>query len=168
MTPSGQPLQTYTTSEAGGSWSVQGDTLPDGVYTVRAEQDDAAGNLGLSAATFTVGTSYRDDVLSDNPAGYWRLGESSGTVAASELERRPTAPTRTAFSSARRADSPATRTPPPASTGSTTSSPFLERLNATTGVTIEAWVKRSKTGAWQNILGKPGNGGNAARTTPSG
>ena len=102
LTPSGQPLQTYTTSEAGGSWSVQGDTLPDGVYTVRAEQDDAAGNLGLSTPhTFTVGTSYRDDVLSDNPAGYWRLGESSGTVAASELgattngslrERRPPRP----------------------------------------------------------------------------
>ena len=79
LTPSGQPLQTYTTSEAGGSWSVQGDTLPDGAYTIRAEQDDAAGNLGLSTPhTFTVGTSYRDDVLSDNPAGYWRLGEASG------------------------------------------------------------------------------------------
>ena len=78
LTPSGAPLQTYTTTEAAGSWSVQGDTLPDGTYTVRAEQADAAGNLGVSAPhTFTIGTSYRDDVLSDSPAAYWRLGESA-------------------------------------------------------------------------------------------
>ena len=57
------------------------------------------------------------------------------------------------------------RTRPFPSTASTTSSacPTRASLNATSGVTIEAWVKRSKTGAWQNILAKPGNGANAAQ-----
>jgi hypothetical protein len=166
LTPSGEPLQTYTTAEAGGSWSVQGDTLPDGVYTVRAEQDDAAGNLGLSVPhTFTVGTSYRDDVLSDNPAGYWRLGESSGTVAASEVG----ATTNGTYANG------VTLNQPGALTGDSNRAagfdgvndivtvPHSSALNATSGVTIQAWVKRSKTGAWQNILGKPGNGANAAQ-----
>jgi hypothetical protein len=40
-----------------------------------------AAMLGGSAAT-AVAVPYRDVVLADNPAGYWRLGESSGTVAA--------------------------------------------------------------------------------------
>ncbi len=54
---SGSPLQTLSTSRnAGtGAWSVTAAALPDGVYTVRAAQDDAAGNTGLSSSvTFTV------------------------------------------------------------------------------------------------------------------
>jgi hypothetical protein len=31
-------------------------------------------------------------------------------------------------------------------------------LDATTGVSIEAWVKRQKSGAWQVVIAKPGNG----------
>ena len=36
-------------------------------------------------------------------------------------------------------------------------------MNATSGVTLEAWVKRSKTGAWQNIVAKPGGGATASQ-----
>lgn len=32
-----------------------------------------------------MSTAYAEAILSDNPAGYWRLGEPSGTVAADEL-----------------------------------------------------------------------------------
>jgi len=56
-TPTGSPLQTLaTTSGTGGAYSVNASSnLSPGTYTARAEQGDAAGNTGLSAAnTFTV------------------------------------------------------------------------------------------------------------------
>jgi hypothetical protein len=49
-----QTLHT-TRSGATGAWSVTAATLPDGVYTVRAEQADAASHTGLSNTnTFTI------------------------------------------------------------------------------------------------------------------
>lgn len=79
----GQPVDAQT-----GAFSVT--TLFDlgpGVFTARALQEDAAGNTGSSApVTFTIGQvtppagSYDEVVLGDDPVGYWRLGESSGTT----------------------------------------------------------------------------------------
>jgi hypothetical protein len=53
----GSPLQTRTaTRTANGVWGVDASPLANGVYTARAEQSDAAGNIGASSAnTFTVG-----------------------------------------------------------------------------------------------------------------
>ena len=49
-TPSGNPVQTLTTTRSGNQWSVTATTaLGNGTYTARAEQQDAAGNTGLSA-----------------------------------------------------------------------------------------------------------------------
>ena len=55
----GTPLRTMTATPSGGSWSATpSPALPDGTYTARAEQTDAAGNTGTSTArTFTVDTS---------------------------------------------------------------------------------------------------------------
>jgi hypothetical protein len=52
----GLPVQTLTATRAAASaYSVNAASLPDGVYTARAEQSDAGGNTGLSSAnTFTV------------------------------------------------------------------------------------------------------------------
>ena len=36
--------------------------------------------------------------------------------------------------------------------------PDSSSLDLTAGVTLEAWIKRSKSGAWQVVVGKPGNG----------
>ncbi|MDQ4048097.1 MAG: DNRLRE domain-containing protein, partial [Actinomycetota bacterium] len=84
-TASGTPVQTLSATRSGGAWSVDASSaLEHGTYTAQAEQSDAAGNTGQSSAnTFTVQsasttTSYRDEVMSDGPRGYWRLGESSG------------------------------------------------------------------------------------------
>jgi subtilisin-like proprotein convertase family protein len=53
--PSGAPLHTLVAMRFGGSWSATAPALADGIYTARAEQSDAAGNLGVSApSTFTV------------------------------------------------------------------------------------------------------------------
>ena len=54
---SGPVAQTLSTTRSGatGAWSVTASTLPDGVYTVRAEQADAASHTGLSNThTFTI------------------------------------------------------------------------------------------------------------------
>ncbi len=40
--------------------------------------------LVSSASVLAVPTTYRDEVLSDTPAGYWRLAEASGATAVDE------------------------------------------------------------------------------------
>jgi hypothetical protein len=55
-TVSGTP-QTVVASVASGAWSVTAPTLPDGTYTVRAHQNDNAGNTGYSSTvTFHIDT----------------------------------------------------------------------------------------------------------------
>ena len=57
-TASGTAVQTLTTTQSGGAWTITpSSTLADGVYTAQAEQDDRASpsDAGLSApVTFTV------------------------------------------------------------------------------------------------------------------
>jgi Bacterial Ig-like domain len=51
------PLETLQVQASGGSWSATFGGLADGVYTVRAEQSDEAGNTAISeSASFTVDT----------------------------------------------------------------------------------------------------------------
>jgi len=163
--PAGTPVQTLTTTASGGSWSIAPAALPEGVFAVRAEQRDAAGNIGLSDPhRFTIGTSYRDEVLADGPGAFWRLGEAAGTTAVDETG-----------SNAGTYFNGVVLGIPGALTGSTNTSasfdgvndyvsvPHSTSLNATTGVTVEAWIKRSRTGAWQNVVAKPGNGANAVQ-----
>ncbi|MFI5008891.1 MAG: Ig-like domain-containing protein [Solirubrobacterales bacterium] len=51
------PLETLQVQASGGSWSAAFGGLADGVYTVRAEQSDEAGNTAKSeSASFTVDT----------------------------------------------------------------------------------------------------------------
>ncbi len=54
----GTALQTQSTTQSGGSWSVQASSsLSDGTYTALADQTDAVGHTGSSSAiTFTVDT----------------------------------------------------------------------------------------------------------------
>ena len=56
---SGTPVQTRTATVSAGSWSVSASpALAEGTYTARAQQSDAAGNVGTSAAnTFIVDTT---------------------------------------------------------------------------------------------------------------
>ena len=55
---SGIVVQTKSVAVNGSAFSLAASFLPDGSYTVQAEQIDAAGNKGLSAArTFVVKTS---------------------------------------------------------------------------------------------------------------
>jgi RHS repeat-associated protein len=84
----GTPVQSLTTTRAdSGAWATESPRpLANGAYTAVASQVDLAGNRGASAPrTFTVANAqavlYRTETLADTPAGFWRLGETSGTVA---------------------------------------------------------------------------------------
>ncbi len=51
----GTPLQTTTTTESLGAWTVSASALaPDAQYTVEATQSDAAGLTGVASSTFVV------------------------------------------------------------------------------------------------------------------
>jgi hypothetical protein len=81
--PNLAPVRTVTATRTGTAWSTSTTALPNGTYTVKAEQSDEAGNTGVSpGVVFKAGNSYQQEVLADNPRGYWRLGETAGTLAA--------------------------------------------------------------------------------------
>ncbi|MDX6642825.1 MAG: large repetitive protein, partial [Solirubrobacteraceae bacterium] len=52
----GSPIQTLTTTQSGGAWSVPASpALAEGTYTARAQQSDSSGNIGTSASsTFVI------------------------------------------------------------------------------------------------------------------
>jgi len=158
-------LQTLTAgAQPNGSYSVAaGAALVEGTYTAQATQQDTAGNAGASSSnTFTIGASYQAEVLTDGPRAYWRLGETSGTVAADAAGTNPGTYT-----------GGVTLGQPSALAGDTNASasfdgvndyvgvPDSNSLDLTTAVTVEAWVKRSKSAAWQVVVGKSGNGQSA-------
>jgi len=158
----GTPTQVLTTTAASnGVYSIPVSVpLPEGTYTAQAVQSDLVENTGTSSAvTFSVSsTLYRDTILGDNPAGYWRLGEASGTTAGDSAGTnsgtyqggitlgQPGA-IRTESNTAASFDA----------VNDSVSIPSSSSLSVTTAVTLETWVKRSKSG-WQVIVGKPGNG----------
>jgi hypothetical protein len=162
----GTPVQTLQATQFGGSWSVDASAaLAGGTYTARAEQADSAGNTGTSAAnTFTVNVStpsgYRAEVMSDAPRAYWRLGETSGVLAADETANSNTG----VYTNGPLLGQPGAITGD--SDGSVyfngvnnyVSVPAASTLDATSGVSVEVWVKRTKSAAYQVIVGKPGAG----------
>ena len=90
----------------------------------------------------SAGADYRALVLGDNPVGYWRLGESSGTTAASETGTNSgtyvNGPTLGVAGALKGSSNTAA-----SFNGSTqyVDVPSSASLNASTGVSVEAWVK---------------------------
>ncbi|HTU39967.1 MAG TPA: LamG-like jellyroll fold domain-containing protein [Acidimicrobiales bacterium] len=88
---SGTPVQSLLAPRSGGSWNAESAKgLPNGTYTAKVTQSDSSGSYGSATRTFTISgatdpeTGYATSVRSDEPAGYWRLGEASGTTAADD------------------------------------------------------------------------------------
>jgi hypothetical protein len=166
----GTPVQALTTTHVGGSWSVTAAAaLPDGPYTAQAEQSDAAGNTGRSAATtFSVevvpsaacwrSSRYSEVVLgSVGLVGYWRLGDggasacdavgtSAGVYRAGALVGQPGAIV----------DDADTAVSLNGSTGwvEVADAPLLDVGDR---FSVEAWVKRAGVGTNQVIVSKQSN-----------
>jgi hypothetical protein len=160
--PTGTPVQTLsTTRQSNGAYSVTASpALSEGTYTARAEQQDAVGNFGLSGAnTFTIGTTYRDVVLADGPNSYWRLGESTGTTAADQRGANPgTYNGGVALGQAGALTGDANTSALFDGVNDYVVVPDANSLDLTTAVSVEAWVQRTKSAAYQVIVSKPGNG----------
>ena len=70
ITPGQTPLVVNTVNVVGEAWSATFAGLGPGSYTVRAEQSDDVGNLGVSnTATFTVGPERRCDRTAADSSG---------------------------------------------------------------------------------------------------
>jgi len=164
QTAVGDPLQTLVTDrQAGGAYSVAAMAeLGAGTYTARAEQHDSAGNLGTTSAnTFTITTAapYRSRILADSPVSFWRLNETSGTVAADETGRNPG---RYVNGPLLGQDGPLTSEPDKSASfdgvNDYVTVPDSASLDLATAVSVEVWVRRTKSATFQVIAGKPGNG----------
>ncbi len=162
---SGTLRQTLTTTRSGSSWTTTPSALANGTYTAQARQTDSAGNTGTSGTTtFTVATaapqsSYRAEVLADSPRAYWRLGEVSGGVAVDETVNANTGSyvNGAVLGQAGALVGDANTAVRFDGVNDYLSVPDSASLDVNSAVTVEAWVKRAKTG-WQVVIGKPGNG----------
>jgi hypothetical protein len=85
---------TFGNSEQGGAWQTRlrvapATTAPAELASFSATAFGATNSItataGLASATLSIptggGTTYSEQVLALSPAGYWRLGETSGTTA---------------------------------------------------------------------------------------
>jgi large repetitive protein len=81
----GTLLQTFAVVRSAGTWAGAAARLPDGFYTVRAEQVDAAGNTGYSAAiTFTLDSRGPGTAIIERPPD--PSGTPTATFAFSSTE----------------------------------------------------------------------------------
>jgi hypothetical protein len=89
LTTTGGPWTIGGTSYAYRTVQLTADTpLTTGAsYSYSLTMTDFAGNSGTTSGfTVTIATpSYRDTVLADGPAAYWRLGEASGATTAVDV-----------------------------------------------------------------------------------
>ena len=114
---------------------------------------------GANLATASP-TTYRDEVLADSPVAYWRLSEASGTTAVDETSSnngtyaggvsfgQPGAIVNDGANKATSFDG----------VDDTMSLSSGGALSMGTAVSIEVWVKRSRSGVFQAIAGKPTSG----------
>jgi concanavalin A-like lectin/glucanase superfamily protein/matrixin len=120
--------------------SISG-TLAAG-QTLTADPGTWTGDQPISYSYQWQRCSYRAAVLSDNPSGYWRLGEASGTTLYDETsnlsdgtyKNGPTLGTAGALSGD-------PNTAVTYSAGKYASIPNAPALNPTNAITMEAWVK---------------------------
>jgi hypothetical protein len=138
----GTPVQRLNADvEPDGTFGTSARPVQPGFYTIVATLPAADGGPVRS---------------SPNTFLHWRLGASRGpeTIAFGTLARDVTA---------READ---VRKPAAAFFDGVDDRIVVlgsRALSATRGVTVEAWVKRRKSGEWQNVIAKPGDGPAAAQ-----
>ncbi len=119
----------------------------------------AAALLACLGASVASAAGYRDEVVADSPSAYWRLGETSGTVAANEV----------AGQAGTYVGGPALGQPGALAGDANAAAVFdglddavtaapSATLDAIGGVTVELWARRTRNASWQVLVGKPGDG----------
>jgi hypothetical protein len=103
-------------------------------------------------------TTYRDEVMADAPAAYWRLGESSGTTMVDETGVNNGTYTGVTLGQAGALPFEANAAAGFNGTSARASVPDSVSLRRSGAVTVEAWIKRTKSAQYQVVLGKPGHG----------
>jgi hypothetical protein len=169
----GSTWATYTYAAPGPStaqnvsWNVSdaryGGTTASGTKTVFAQFQDGAGKWSASVTdTITLRTlnGYASTVMADAPAGYWRLGEASGTNAAdvtghnsgtyegSPSLGRPSLLSSDAANTAVGFDG----------TTSAVAIPDSSSLDVSGALSLEAWIRPDSLpapGAFRSIVSKP-------------
>jgi Concanavalin A-like lectin/glucanases superfamily/Polysaccharide lyase len=149
------------TREGKGAGSGSGSGAAKGTRERTGKAAGAGIGSGSAAGTASTGSVYGDEVLSDGPRGYWRLGEKSGTTAADSsgkahngtYKNTPTL----GVAGAIYKDSN------PAASFDSASSEFVEvadhaDLDLGDSFTLEAWVKPGSSPAEHSIIAK-GTGG---------
>jgi hypothetical protein len=118
-----------------------------------------AGASAMLATAATPTSSYRQNVLADSAGAYWRLGETSGSTAADELNANPGTYNNVTLNQTGMLACDAN---PSASFNGASSYVRVassSSLNMTSAVTVEFWAKRRTIATgYQVLVGKPGNG----------
>ena len=124
-------------------------------YSVAPRQELWRGPESPRSQAVTVDASYRALVLSDGPAGYWRLGESSGTTAFDE-----TATSDGTYAGAATLGSPGALVNDPNTAvdfdgaSGRVNIPSVPALAPADQVSIEAWVNTDSTVNFQWVVSK--------------
>ena len=115
--------------------------------------------FSAEARSTALNSAYADQVIADGPISYWRLGDTSGTTASDVAGANPGTYTGGVTLGQQGA---LTGDPDSAASFDGVNDyvlvPDSSSLDLTAGVTVEAWVKRNRSGVWQVLLGKPGTG----------
>jgi len=124
--------------------------------------------FGMLAVEFVSGagvayaspTTYRDEVLADNPVSYWRFNEASGTTAADErgLNNGTYAGGVSLGQGGAIVSDPANNAVSFDGIDDSMSVASPTSLSMSSAVSVELWVKRSRSGVFQAIAGKPTSG----------
>jgi hypothetical protein len=164
---SGSPLTTV-----GASTLSYADTTasPSTTYTYQVTAFDAAGNESTQASasattpaetTTPPPSGYAAAVLSDGATGYWRLGEASGTTAANAVSGGSAGTYKNSPTLGQPSLLPGDAANTSVRFNGTSQSvaiPFNAGVDASTAVTVEAWIKPNAlpaTGRWASVATKP-------------
>ena len=118
------------------------------------------GGPAVRSADAAPPTTYRDEVLADNPVSYWRFNEASGTAFVDDKGANNgtlIGPVSFGQPGAIVSD-PTNKSASFNGTSAALSVPSSSSLNASSAVSVEVWIKRQNGGVFQAVVGKALNG----------
>ena len=118
------------------------------------------GGPSVRSADAAPPTTYRDEVLADNPVSYWRFNEASGTAFVDDKGANNgtfIGPVSLGQPGAIVSD-PTNKSASFNGTSAALSVPSSSSLNASSAVSVEVWIKRQNGGVFQAVVGKALNG----------